>query len=72
MVVSGGVAANRGLRALCAEAGAQAGLQVHIPPARSCTDNASMIAYAGAMALRAGRRDGPGLEARAVWPLQGA
>lgn len=71
-VVSGGVAANRGLRAACAAAGAKAGVRVHIPPARSCTDNAAMIAYAGAMALRAGRRDGATLEARAVWPLQGA
>lgn len=69
VVISGGVAANRGLRAAALSACQSAGVTLHIPPAQSCTDNAAMIAWAGAVALRAGRRDGPSLEARASWPL---
>ena len=58
VVVAGGVAANRGLRARMAEEGARRGLEVVIPPLASCTDNAAMIAYAGALRLAAGERDG--------------
>ncbi len=68
-VISGGVAANRGLRAAALAACEAAGVALHVPPARSCTDNAAMIAYAGAVALRAGRRDGLELNARATWPV---
>ncbi|MEZ4407852.1 MAG: tRNA (adenosine(37)-N6)-threonylcarbamoyltransferase complex transferase subunit TsaD [Polyangiales bacterium] len=68
-VISGGVAANRGLRAEALKACEAAGIALHVPPARSCTDNAAMIAWAGAVALRGGRRDGAALEARASWPL---
>ena len=68
-VISGGVAANRGLRAEALRACEAAGVALHVPPARSCTDNAAMIAWAGAVALRGGRRDGAALEARASWPL---
>ncbi|MBL8603125.1 MAG: tRNA (adenosine(37)-N6)-threonylcarbamoyltransferase complex transferase subunit TsaD [Myxococcales bacterium] len=68
-VISGGVAANRGLRAMAAAACEGAGVALHIPPAQSCTDNAAMIAFAGAMRLARGQRDGAGLEPRASWPL---
>jgi N6-L-threonylcarbamoyladenine synthase len=68
-VISGGVAANRGLRAAALRACAEAGVTLHVPPVRSCTDNAAMIAYAGVVALRAGCRDGFALNARATWPL---
>jgi N6-L-threonylcarbamoyladenine synthase len=68
-VISGGVAANRGLRAAALRGCQSADVTLHVPPARSCTDNAAMIAYAGAVALRAGRRDGIDLNARATWPL---
>jgi N6-L-threonylcarbamoyladenine synthase len=71
-VLSGGVAANRGLRARAQEACARVGVALHVPPPRSCTDNAAMIAYAGATLLGAGRRDGPELNARATWPLEEA
>ncbi len=71
-VISGGVAANRGLRTSALEACQRAGVTLHVPPARSCTDNAAMIAYAGAVALRAGRRDGLELNARATWPVSEA
>ncbi len=71
-VISGGVAANRGLRAAALKACRDVGVELHVPPARSCTDNAAMIAYAGAVAFRAGRRDGLQLNARATWPVSEA
>jgi N6-L-threonylcarbamoyladenine synthase len=58
VVISGGVAANRGLRERMTAAGAKRGFQVFIPPFASCTDNAAMIAYVGALRLAAGERDG--------------
>lgn len=58
LVLAGGVAANRGLRARTARLGAQRGVSVFVPPIASCTDNAAMVAYAGALALASGRRDG--------------
>jgi N6-L-threonylcarbamoyladenine synthase len=57
VVVAGGVAANRGLRAKMAAACARRGLTLAVPPFASCTDNAAMIAYAGALRLAAGERD---------------
>ena len=58
VVLAGGVAANRGLRARMAEVCARRGLALFVPPLASCTDNAAMIAYAGALRLAAGERDG--------------
>ncbi len=69
-VLSGGVAANRGLREAALRACERQGVALHVPPARSCTDNAAMIAYAGAVALRAGHRDDETLNARASWPVE--
>jgi len=54
LVVCGGVAANRGLRAAFATAAAEDGFQLYIPPPARCTDNAAMIAAAGTQALVAG------------------
>lgn len=48
IVVGGGVAANRSLREKLSHKGADNGLQVHFPPMSLCTDNAAMIACAGA------------------------
>ncbi len=58
IVLSGGVAANRELRRRVSELGAARGVRVLAPPAVSCTDNAAMIAYAGALRLERGDRDG--------------
>jgi N6-L-threonylcarbamoyladenine synthase len=57
LVLGGGVAANRGLRALAAERSEQVGVTLTIPPLASCTDNGAMIAYAGARKLARGERD---------------
>ena len=58
VVLGGGVAANRELRRRVSELGASRGLRVALPPLASCTDNAAMIAYAGAARLAHGDRDG--------------
>jgi N6-L-threonylcarbamoyladenine synthase len=57
-VLGGGVAANRGLRARTLELCEKRKITLFVPPPASCTDNAAMIAYAGAMRFRAGERDG--------------
>jgi N6-L-threonylcarbamoyladenine synthase len=58
IVLAGGVAANRGLRARMAEACGRREIALFVPPFASCTDNAAMIAYAGALRLARGERDG--------------
>lgn len=57
VILAGGVAANRGLRAKMADECNRRGIEVFVPPLASCTDNAAMIAYAGALRLAAGDRD---------------
>jgi N6-L-threonylcarbamoyladenine synthase len=70
VVLGGGVAANRGLRDRVAELAAAHGYQAHVPPLASCTDNAAMIAYAGALRLAQGSVDGLDLcaESRTLLP----
>ncbi len=69
LVVAGGVAANAMVRAsLKAEAEAQ-GFDWLAPPLKYCTDNAAMIALAGAEHLALGDVDGLDAPARARWPL---
>jgi N6-L-threonylcarbamoyladenine synthase len=57
IVLGGGVAANSALRARTIELAAAHGMRAFIPSLASCTDNAAMIAYAGAMRLARGERD---------------
>ena len=69
LVVAGGVAANRGVRAALAAAAARRGLPLVAPPIRLCTDNAVMVAWAGIERLRLGLVDGLDLAPRPRWPL---
>ena len=57
VVLAGGVAANRELRARAAAACEKAGKRLVVPAFASCTDNAAMIAYVGALRLARGERD---------------
>jgi N6-L-threonylcarbamoyladenine synthase len=63
IAVVGGVAANRRLRREMERAGAADGFTVHFPPAELCTDNAAMVAAAGASLLARGERHGLDLTA---------
>ncbi|MFN8544000.1 MAG: tRNA (adenosine(37)-N6)-threonylcarbamoyltransferase complex transferase subunit TsaD [Candidatus Binatia bacterium] len=69
VVVSGGVSANRRLREKMAALGEARGVEVLFPAMGYCTDNAAMIALAGAPRLAAGANDGLGLEADAALPF---
>jgi len=69
LVAAGGVAANTAVRkALVKEADAR-GFRTLFPPLKYCTDNAAMIALAGAERFRLGRTDALDVPARARWPL---
>ncbi len=72
LVVAGGVAANRALRAALADLAREEGAEIALPPLRWCGDNAVMVAWAGIERLRAGRGDEHALLARPRWPLDGA
>jgi N6-L-threonylcarbamoyladenine synthase len=69
--VCGGVAANSRLRSEMAAAAAADGFRVYIPPPARCTDNAAMIAAAGAARLARGERSGWDLSADSALPLPG-
>jgi len=69
LVVSGGVAANSELRRCLTEMAARHGFRLVVPPIHLCTDNAAMIAWAGAERLALGKADGLDAPARPRWPL---
>ncbi len=71
-VVAGGVAANGAVRAALERAAAEQGFAFLAPPLKYCTDNAAMIALAGAERLAAGFRDALDAPARPRWPLDAA
>jgi len=69
LVVAGGVAANQAIRGALAALAQEQGRGFSVPPAWLCTDNAAMIAWAGAERFAAGLTDGLDAPARARWPL---
>ncbi len=69
LVVAGGVAANSAVRASLAALAADNGLRFVAPPLWLCTDNAAMIAWAGAERFAAGLTDPLDVAARPRWPL---
>jgi N6-L-threonylcarbamoyladenine synthase len=69
VVLAGGVAANRGLRARMAAECARRGLSLAVPPFAGCTDNAAMIAYAGSVRFARGEHDGLDLVATSATGL---
>lgn len=69
LVVAGGVAANKRLRAVLEDLARERGLRFIAPPLKLCTDNAAMIAWAGMERLQRGMTDSPDFSVRARWPL---
>ncbi|QNE33524.1 tRNA (adenosine(37)-N6)-threonylcarbamoyltransferase complex transferase subunit TsaD [Sphingomonas sp. NBWT7] len=69
LVVAGGVAANGAVRCALSALAAANGLRFVAPPLWLCTDNAAMIAWAGAERFAAGLTDPLDVAARPRWPL---
>ncbi|MBB6633448.1 tRNA (adenosine(37)-N6)-threonylcarbamoyltransferase complex transferase subunit TsaD [Cohnella thailandensis] len=70
LLLCGGVAANKGLRARLTELCEEAGLPLLIPPHSLCTDNAAMIAAAADLKWRSGEFDTLDLKAEAQLSLE--
>jgi N6-L-threonylcarbamoyladenine synthase len=70
LVISGGVGANRRLRARLAELGKSLGVDVFYPRIEFCTDNGAMIALAGYLRLQhGGEQQDLKIQSRARWPM---
>ncbi|HEX8482204.1 MAG TPA: tRNA (adenosine(37)-N6)-threonylcarbamoyltransferase complex transferase subunit TsaD [Allosphingosinicella sp.] len=69
LVAAGGVAANEAIRSALTRLAASRGLPFVAPPLWLCTDNAAMIAWAGALRFDSGLTDPLDAPARARWPL---
>jgi N6-L-threonylcarbamoyladenine synthase len=69
LVVAGGVAANRAIRAALERLAAEHGLPFIAPPGWLCTDNGAMIAWAGIERHGLGWNDPLDVAARPRWPL---
>ncbi len=69
LVVAGGVAANKALAAALKTVADDKGFRLVVPPAKLCSDNGVMVAWAGAERLARGRTDDFTAPARPRWPL---
>lgn len=72
LVVAGGVAANKAVRAALEQLAVASGLRFVAPPLSLCTDNAAMIGWAGIERLHMGQSDPLDFMARPRWPLDSA
>jgi N6-L-threonylcarbamoyladenine synthase len=72
LVVAGGVAANQAIRSALKALAEREKRRFSVPPPWLCTDNAAMIAWAGAERFRLGLFDSLDAPARARWPLDEA
>lgn len=72
IALCGGVAANSFLREAVRRRGGERGLNVRIPPARLCGDNAAMIGCAAFYAFQSGETAGLDLNACATMPVSDA
>ncbi|MDR3126770.1 MAG: tRNA (adenosine(37)-N6)-threonylcarbamoyltransferase complex transferase subunit TsaD [Rickettsiales bacterium] len=70
LVASGGVAANKAIRAALAGIAAEFGVPFFAAPPEYCTDNGVMIAYAGAMEFAARGPSPLDVSPRPRWPLE--
>lgn len=70
LLISGGVGANKELRAALKRDGAKHGWNVAYPRIEFCTDNGAMIAFAGYQRLKAGQSEPEIIAARPRWPLE--
>lgn len=69
LVLGGGVAANVGLRAHATAVATSLDMELFAPPFHRCTDNGSMIAHVGWLALKAGHRSDFDIGPKASWPV---
>ncbi len=69
LVVAGGVAANKTLRAMMETTTSENGFALSVPPFHLCTDNAAMIAWAAAERLALGLTDEQNAAVKPRWPL---
>ncbi len=71
LVVAGGVAANKKIRSALEQLCEDNNFMLLAPPLKFCTDNAAMIALAGAEHYALGHFDDMNVKARPRWPLDG-
>ena len=69
LVVAGGVAANKSIEKRLTELKNIEKIQLLVPPANLCTDNAAMIAWAGLELLKSGQNSSLNFKPRPRWPL---